>query len=206
MKVRTYLSLAGFGMLIAMFSAGCATTRLTSAWMDPAYQGRLHKIMVVGVTKSPVYKRNFEDEFVRQFKGRGMDAVASYTVMPDEKQGDNDVIAATMREQGADAVLICMLVSKKTVRTYVPGSTNHLPANSGSWRDYHRSGFEAVYAPGYISEDEYAVMETNLYDAANDKLIWAASSETEIQSSNKDQIRSYSGVMADAMAARKLLR
>jgi len=206
MKTRTLLCLIGFGAVIAMFITGCATTTLTSNWKDPSYQGRPHKIMVIGIAKRPVNKRLFEDEFVRQFKACGTDAVASYTVMPDDKQGDNTVIAAKMQELGADAVLISRLASKKTVQTYVPGTTTYSPSYYGHWRDYYGYGFQVVSTPGYTVEDEYALMETNMYDAGNDKLIWSALSETEMQSSNQDQIKSYIGVIVKAMVDRKLLR
>src|SRR4030065_1197039 len=102
---RTLRSSICFGVIIAMLITPCATTKLTSAWKDPLYQKQPHKIMVIGVAKKPVNKRIFEDEFVRQLKARGTDAVASYTVMPDEKQADNTAIAATMKEQGAGGEL-----------------------------------------------------------------------------------------------------
>jgi hypothetical protein len=57
-----------------------------------------------------------------------------------------------------------------------------------------------------VFEDEFALMETNLYDAGNDKLVWSASSETEVRGSDQNQIRSHIGVMVNAMADRKLLR
>jgi hypothetical protein len=193
-------------MLIAMLVTACATTTLTSVWKDPSYHVQPRKIMVIGVAKKPVNKRIFEDEFVRQLKARGTDAVAGYTVMPDEKQVDHAVIAAKVKEQGADAVLISRLVSKKTVHTYVPGSVTYPPSYYGNWRDYYGYGSQAVYTPGYTAEDEYALMETNLYDAGNDKLIWSAASETEIRGSDQNQIKSYIGVMVNAMAGQKLLR
>jgi hypothetical protein len=204
--MRTLRSSISFGMLIAMLITACAMTTLTSVWKDPSYQGQPRKIMVIGVAKKPLNKRIFEDEFVRQLKARGMDAIASYTVMPDAKQGDHAAIAAKMKEQGADAVLISRLVSKKTVRTYVPGSVTYRPSYYDNWRDYYGYGTQEVYTPGYTAEDEYAVMETNLYNAGNDKLIWSAASETEIRGSDQNQIKSYISVMVNAMAGQKLLR
>jgi hypothetical protein len=204
--MRTFRSSIGFGVLITMLITACATTQLTSVWKDPTYKGQPRKIMVIVVAKKPVIKRIFEDEFVRQLKARGVDAVASYTVMPDKKQDDHVVVAAKVKEQGADAVLISRLVSKKTVQTYVPGSIYFPPSNYGTWHDYYVYGYQAIYTPGYTAEDEYALMETNLYDARNDKLIWSVASETELQGSNQDQIKSYIGVMVNAMADQKLLR
>jgi len=118
----TLRSSISFGMLIAMLITACAMTTLTSVWKDPSYQGQPRKIRVIGVARKPINKRIFEDEFVRQLKARGTDAVASYTVMPDEKQGDHAVIAAKMKEQSADAALISRRASKKTVHTSVPGN------------------------------------------------------------------------------------
>ncbi len=204
--MRTLRGSLGFALLIAMLITACATTMLTSVWKDPSYRGQPRKIMVIGIAKKPLNKRIFEDEFVRRLKTRGTNAVASYTVMPDEKQGDHTVIAAKLKEQEADAVLISRLASKKTVHTYMPGSVSNPPSYYGNWRDYYGYGSQAVYTPAYTAEDEYAVMETNLYDAVNNNLIWSASSETEIQGSDQKQIKSYIGVMVNAMIDQKLLR
>jgi len=204
--MRNLRSSISFGVLMAISIAACATTQLTSAWKDPAYKGQPRKIMVIGIAKKPVIKRIFEDEFVRQLKARGVDAVASYTVMPDKVQDDHTVIAEKVKKQGADAVLISRLVSRKTVHTYVPGSVYYPPANYGYWRDYYGYGYQAVFTPGYTVEDEYALMETNLYDAGNGKLIWSAASETEMQGSDQDLIKTYIGVMVKAMLDQQLLK
>lgn len=194
------------GVIMAMFITACATTQLTSSWKDPSYKGQPSKIMVIGVAKKPVIKRIFEDEFVKQLNVRGIDAIASYTVMPDKKQEDHAVIAAKLKELGADAVLISRLVSKKTVQRYVPSSVYYPPSYYGNCWDYYGYCSQSVYTPGYTAEDEYALMEINLYDARNDKLIWSATSETELLGSNQDQIKSYIGVMVSAMVEQKLLR
>lgn len=223
MRKTTLFSIASI-LVMALFISSCATTQLTSDWKNPSYHGQPQKILVIAVAKKPANKRIFEDEFVRQLKARGVNAVASYTLMPDKKQSDHEAIAAQMKEHGADAVLISRLVSKKTVQTYVPGTVNYQPANYGNWRhnqspgsayyppnygnwrDYYGHGYQTVYTPGYMAEDEYAIMESNLYDAKNDKLIWSAESETGILGSDQNQIKSYIGVMLDTMAGQKLLK
>jgi hypothetical protein len=203
---RTLRSSIGFMAIITLLITACAMTNLTSSWKDPGYQKQPRKIMVIGLAKKPINKRIFEDEFVRQLKDRGTTAIAGYTIMPDLKQNDHAVIAAEMKEHGADAVLIARLVSKKKVQIYVPGTVYYPPVNYSSWRDYYGYGYQAVYTPGYMEEDEYALMETNLYDAQNDKLIWTATSETEIMGSDQNQIKSYIRVMVNAMSDKKILR
>jgi hypothetical protein len=195
----------GLFILIAMLVTACSSTQLTSVWKDPSYQTRPAKIMVVGVAKNPLNRRLFEDEFVQQLKSRGTDAIASYTVFPDAQQGDPAAIAKKVAELGADTVLITRLVSKKIVRVYVPGSPYYPPPFYGNWPDYYGYGYRYMYTPGYIAEDEYAVIETNLYEAKSNKLIWAASSETGINDSDQNLIQSYIGVMVKTMIGLGLL-
>jgi hypothetical protein len=195
-----------FCVLIALLVTACATKTLTSAWKDPSYQDSPRKIIVIGVAKKTVNKRIFEDEFVRQLKARGTDAVASHIYLLDKKQGDHAVIAAHMQEQNADAVLISRLISKKSKPTHFHGRFSTIPDDYGNWRDYYAYGSQVVYTPGYTAEEEYALIETNLYNARNDKLIWSTVSEVEILGSDQEQIKSYIGVTVNAMAEQKLLK
>ena len=191
--------------LAAMLLSACATTQLTSVWKDPAYQARPARIMVIGVAKNPLNRRLFEDEFVAQLNARGTEAIASYTVLSDRQQNDQGAIAAKVAELGADTVLITRLVSKKTVQVYVPGTVYYPPPYYDTWPNYYGYGYHYMYTPGYIAEDEYAIIETSLYQARNDRLIWAASSETRMSGSNQNLIRSYIGIMVDTMAENGLL-
>jgi predicted transcriptional regulator len=190
---------------IALLLSACASTQLTSVWKDPSYQTRPARILVIGVARSPLNRRLFEDEFVRQLKSRGTDAIASYTVLSDEQQGNQADIAKKVAELGADTVLITRLVSKKVVQVYVPGTPYYPPPFYDTWPNYYAYGYRYMYTPGYITNDEYAVIETNLYDAKTDKLIWAASSETGINDSDKNLIKSYIKVMVNNMIGLGLL-
>ena len=195
----------GYLMAFAMLLTACASTQLNAVWKDQAYQVRPAKIMVIGVAKNPLNRRLFEDEFVSQLKARGTEAIASYTVLPDRQQNDHEAIAAKVKELGADTILITRLVSKKIVQTYVPGTRYFPPPYYGSWPNYYGYGYRYMYTPGYIAEDEYAVMETNLYEAKDDKLVWAALSETGIMDSEPGLIQGYIGVMVKNMIGLGLL-
>ncbi len=190
------------GLLIL---SACATTQLTSVWKDPAFNSRPNKVMVIGMAKNPLNRRLFEDEFVQQLKAHGTDAIASYTVLSDKQQEDQEAIAAKLKELDADSLLITRLISKKTVRTFMPGSSYYPPPYYGTWPDYYGYGYRYLYSPAYIAEDEYAVIETNLYQTGNDALIWAASSETLMTDTNQNMIKSYIDIMVNSMAGSGLL-
>ena len=192
--------------MIAVLLAACSTTKIKSVWKDPAYAGHPHRIMVIAVAKEPIYRRIFEDEFVLQLKARGLDAIASYSTLPDRSQDDQAAIAKMVEQLGADTVLVSRLVSKRKVRVDYPPTITHRPHYYGTWPDYYRHGYDLINTPGYSTKYEYALMETNLYDARNDKLIWAATTETGVENFNQTHIKPYIGTILNLMYEHGLLR
>lgn len=192
-------------MLGTLLAAACATTEIKAVWKDPSYHARPARIMVIGVARNPVNRRLFEDEFVMQIQARGTEAISSHTVLPDRQQDDQEAIAEKVKELKADSVLVTRLVSKKTVKIYVPGTMYYPPPYYGTWPDYFGYSYRHMYSPGYVTENEYAIIETNLYEAGSGKLVWAASSETLIGDSNKNIIKSYIGIMVNTMVEHGLL-
>jgi len=200
-------------LIVPLLLSACSSTQVQSTWKDPYYQAVPQKVMVVGVTQRPASRRLFEDEFVWQLKALGIDAVASYTVVSDRKQNNQRAIARQVRRLGADAVLITRTVGYETVKTRVPGTVHvppmPYPAAAGTpyqpppfyntWQDYYAYGYQTMYTPGYIAEDKYAIIETNLYQASNDKLVWAATSETSLGGSKKKSIKNYIKEMVKTM-------
>ena len=185
---------------VALLWSCAATTTLTGVWKDPAYQGPAQKIVVVGMAKQESVRNFFEDEFVKQLKARQLDAVASHTLVPLAQMNDRNLVVAKIKGIGADTVLATRLVDRKTVETYIPGAA--YPSYYYSWGGY----YNYVYNPGYVMQDEFAYLETNLYQTASEKLAWSARSETWIAASKMELIATYVSVMVDRLAADKLIK
>ena len=190
-------------LVITLFTMiSCATTTMTSAWKDPAYQGRINKVFVLGIAAKDTNRRVFEDSFVSRLKSRGTDAIASYSVFQSVANIDKDSIAAKARELGADTVLVTRPVGRKTEQTYVPGQVYAVPG------PYHRLGsyYGTAVTPGYVVEDQYVTVETNLYDLRTENLIWSSQSDTIIMDSDQELIKSFIQVMVNKMADDGLIK
>jgi len=192
-------------VFVVMLLTACAATQLNSVWKDSSYKSHPKKILVIGVAKVPENRRALEDGFVEQLKARGSQAIASYKLLPEIKQNDKDEIARIVKEQGADAVLITRLVGKKTRDFIVPGKFYYPPPNYGTWQNYFYYGTDIEYMPSFGAPSRNSVMEINLYDTANDKLIWSVASETGGVASGQAIIASYIRVIMQNMAAQGLL-
>lgn len=193
------------GLLLVLLT-GCSSTQIKSVWKDPAYMGRPQRVMVIAVFKEPITRRIVEDEFTLQLKTKGLDAIASYTILADRSQNDQAVISKMVGQLGVDAVLITRLVSKRSVRVYYPATVSHRPIHYGKWHDYYRDGFEMINTPGYSTRIEYALMETNLYDARSENLLWAATTETGVNNLNQTLIKPYIGSILNIMADSGLIK
>jgi len=195
--------IAFFSMLIMLFlMSSCATTTTTNVWRDQTYGGTVKKILVMGISQKQGIQRFFEDEFVRQLRQRGIDGVAGYTVLPYDKKMDKDFIAAKAKESGADTVLVTRPLSREMQRTYVPGQVYAVPGSYSRWGSYYGH----AYSPGYVVEDEYVYIETNLYDVATEKLIWSTQSETVILATDQELIKSFISTMISQLSSDKLIK
>jgi hypothetical protein len=188
--------LSTFVLALLLLPSCSATTQLTSVWRDETYRDHPRKILVLGMLQTPGNRRILEDEMVRQLKAHGTDAVAGYTVLPEQIEANKETITAIMNEIGADAVLISRLMDKKSVTTYVPGSP---PPTGYGWQGYYS------YNQGYTVQDEYAVVQTNLYDLKTNKLIWTAASETWVSGDNDNLILKFTEIIGDALARQKVI-
>ena len=191
---------------VIVLLAACSTTHVKSVWKDPAYFEMPQKVVVVAVSKEAITRRLVEDEFVLQLEAHGVEGIASYSVLPDKQQHDQEAISELVRQLGADSVLISRLVSKRHVRVYYPATVTRRPHRYSKWPYYYQDGYETVNTTGYSTKYEYALMEINLYDASNDNLLWAATTETGMSSFNQALVKPYIGSIMRLMGESGLLR
>ena len=199
-KMTAYVSLV---ILTLFVFISCATTTLTAVWRGEGYKGPVKKIAVIGVAKKPVIRNLFEDECVRELRARGTDAVASYTVLSIDQLADKETVQSKIRGLGADAVIMTRLVDTKSVQTYIPGQVYVMPNHYYGWSGYYGNVFAT---PGHTVQDEYAYLETNVYDVKTEQLIWSARSETWMSDKDQETIKSFIGIIIARLAADKIIQ
>jgi len=166
-----------FGILAVVVMIGLAgcTTALKESWLDPSVTSELHfkKVVVAVLSPNVTVRRTAEDALVAQIKRT--EAVPSYSLFSESEMKDRDRVKARLLEAGIDGAVVMRLIGVNQQTTWVPG--NYPPSY------YNMSGYwgyanTAVYDPGYLRTDTIAQMETNIYSVADEKLIYAARSET----------------------------
>jgi hypothetical protein len=194
-------------LLLALLPAlsGCASTKVREVWRDEAFQGHPKSVLVVAVMRNLTVQRQFESEFAKRFKARGINAVESFRVLPDgvalEGDAGREAVVAAIKSQGFDAVLLTRVTGRRTQNEEIPGMTitagyGYPYAGAGAWGGYAGVGYtfggpSQPTTQGYSHETVFLDVETHLFDARAEKLIWGARSETRVAGPPQEQIVPY---------------
>lgn len=177
-KIAAAAAIAGLVIL-----AGCgSSTSIRDSWRDPSATPNslmFKKVLVIGIMEDSASRRVAEDQLVQIIESsptRETEAVASYTIFGDEDVRDKDQAKARIAGMGFDGAVMMRLADTTQEQTWVPGMTTY--PYGGMW-GYYGWGWGAVYHdPGYIRTDTKVIVETMVYNAQDEKLVWASVSET----------------------------
>ena len=159
-------------------SASCYhSTELAATWHEPNPKPlRFRKPIMVFVTKSEAFRRTMEDKMAAQFPN----AVPSYKVLKSTDvadASDGTKIRQQLAKDGFDGAIVMRVVNVDQRLTYTPGTYWYGPPYY-TFAGYWGTAWGYPYDPGYVGEDVIVSIETQIYSLQNDKLLWAARSET----------------------------
>jgi hypothetical protein len=159
-----------------------AAPKFTSVWKSPdaeqvSFAGK--KVAGLVITKDDSLRVAGEDGLVRELTGRGLTAVATYTIAPKEELVSGERAKGWFERAHIEGVVAMRPVSKEKRETYTEATWID-PFYSSFW-GYYGYGWASMptYIPGYVDVDTFVVVETTIYSVPQNKLVWAAVSETK---------------------------
>jgi len=158
-----------FVIAVSVVLCACSTVSVTNQWRDPSWAGPpASNVVVVGISRSDTMRRVFEDTFAQQLQAAGVQAAASYTQIPPGNGGAvrlRDLVKGT----GAQAVLVTRVQRVQQKVSVTPSGPYY-------------GGFYGWYGGAWastpdINQYEVVTLETSVWDARNEKLIWTVTTE-----------------------------
>ena len=193
----------------ALCTAGCqkhseVRTTIPATWQNPEVSGvPFTKFFVMGIGKNDENRRLYEDSMVRALEEQGATAHASWTMFPQAEKLERAAVLVAVEEAQFDAVVIARLRSVHEKEQYVPAQ----PLTSS---DLYMSGYDAAYAvnssPAHYEKSTTYRVETTIYSARDEMLVWVLVSDTVNPESVDDIIHSVSSTIARQMKAGGLIR
>ena len=199
----------------ALTAAACATTSFQSTWRAPEvgplnFRGAKVAALVISADKG--FRLPAEDELARQITAQGAAGVAAYTLVPDDVIKDHDKSRALMEKAGVVGVVSMRVVSNEQRITSTPSTFWMGPPHSAFWGrpgwgrpGYWGWGWGFAYAP-VIQTDTVVSVETLIFDLAQDKLVWVATSQTTNPSNVQGLVRELSRAAASQMRRQGLIQ
>ena len=210
MRISFYVKMFLLAGAISIFS-GCSTTTLLTSWHDSTVPGyTLKKPLVVAIVKTPLVRKKLEDEFVKSFQKIGINALPSYTTFPEMSDLAPDSVKGRLPSLGRDSILVSRLldVNQETVhvpaRTDVYGGGFARPAYYGSYGGYYANSVSVVSTPAYNYVEKFYVVESNIYDAIEGKLIWTGATETADTASIDAAITEFTKILMKDIRAKSI--
>jgi hypothetical protein len=183
-----------------MILPGCFSTQTTSIERDKQFQtSKLHKALIISTAQQPEIRHQVENEFVRQWKKKKVEAVASHAVLTPNVPFNREGIASFAHSQGYDTVLVTRLNSLKPIsktpethETKEPAS----PAQSANMTQY----FDAVVAsPDAPIDYEVAEASIRVFEVSTERLLWSCHTQTLVTGDIPKHIQSFVETVLDTM-------
>jgi len=196
--------------VVAVFTAGCASTRLDSTWRDQDDRGGpLRKVAIFVITKDQNLQRFAEDQAVRSLPA-GTAGVASYTIFarPDE---DETKVRERLTREGYDGAIVSRTVAVDKSKTYVPPQAHIVPGPFvglpyyGSFYGYYPWAYHTYVTPGYMLDTTRILIETLVYRLPNGKPVWSGVTESINPDSSLDLVKELVRILRAELQKEQLL-
>ena len=198
------LLLLAFAALAIAILAACETTstRMKGVWVSPD-QGRppIRTVLVIGVNRDATARRVYEDAIVAQLAARGIEARASYNLLPELGPVPPPGIEKVVRAAGVDAVLVSRTLRTSLDLRVSPGYSHGGPGPLG----FQGMWTNSWSVPPSVHTVENVDVESQLFDARQLKLVWSGSSTTQPSSSMQQTIGEFAKLLVKALADAKVI-
>jgi len=167
---------------VLLLTACSTATTVTSTWRDPAYQKAPRKVLVVGLLPNQQYRKRMESTFAERLNARGLSATPGFAVFPQEQPPQREQLVEKLRALNIDTLLLAKLVDRKVEQTHVPQTVQLQPAQATPMYGYYDSAASAAsYSGGYTVSEEFALVETRLFDVATEQPFARVESKTSLE-------------------------
>jgi hypothetical protein len=190
-----------------VFTSCATSTELYEVWKDSAYDGGfIESVMVVGVHQEFDKRKLFEDEFVSQLERYKVRAVSIAAVTSPNEEPNKEIVLTEAKNTGTEVILVTHFVGIDRVEEHHPDATRAAPRRAYAFDRYAYLANDFTKYGGSYSEKKYVKLQTHLYEAKTERLIWSASSETIDPKSVDDGIDSLCGAVMNSLRENKLIR
>ncbi len=205
-------------LLITIFCiSSCGPTiKTTGSWVNKEKLNgpKKSQIFVVALIQNIEARDAIENDIANAATARNIKTVKSLSVFgvfgTKEQLPTEERLLAKVKETGCDAIFTISVVDKQSETRYVPG-TNTYYAPYPTYGYYGRFGgyygySSSFYNPGYYTTDKTYFLETNVYDANTQEILFSMQSKATNPSNIKKYSAAYTALVVQELKERGVLK
>jgi len=192
-SIRLASCVVGFCLAVA-----CASTKLVSAWQNPAYAGGpFKKVMIVGLGATPGGRAEFENDMADALVAHGVIGVASSGYFANAADLTRDAVRAWVIRDDYQGVLVTRLESVQQTRYVNPPQYTDL---WGYWGYYG-----VAVTPGSVVDVTKLRISSDLFEAPGGQVVYTAELKSVDPGSREKLIHQLVELLVTDLTKRGLL-
>ncbi|MCQ0111522.1 hypothetical protein [Zhouia amylolytica] len=180
-------------LVIGLVMVACGSnTKITGAWTnkEKLENKSFSSVFIAVLSSNTAAKTLLEDQLGYEAQQAGIKAIKSHntfrTTFTKESKPSKEELLSVIRGTNSETIFTVVLKDQQSETRYVPGTTNYAMGYAplgyygyyGSFWGYYNNIYPYAYDPGYYTTDKVYYLESNLYDANTEELLWSAQSKT----------------------------
>lgn len=191
---QNILSLVVFFFLL---SCGSTDTNVTDSWKSKQAKGykKVNSIFIAFLNPNQEDKTTLENELAYWAKQKGVKPIKSYEVFEGVSQSNmpsREEVIKKIKDTGAETIFVMSMRTSDTDPNMVKDNiAGYAVPYTISFYGYYSNVFPLVYDPNYYSSDKVYYMESKLFDAETEELLWSSKSTTYNPQDFEGFVKSY---------------
>ena len=191
-----------FIFILTLLLTSCASSNLTSSWVDRIYSYfPIKSSLVVAMSDNLRVRRIFEDDMVKELQKKGVNAIASSQIYPDKLPSKAD-LSSYIKKNSIQTVFVAKLVNIEDKNVRYPG--NNYGYDNGL--SFNNNSYGYIYNDSYTVSYEFVNVEFTLFDTQSHKPIWSTSSESIDPNNMNDIISELTQILIKNMQENGVVR
>jgi hypothetical protein len=191
-------------LLLVTVAAACSPIKKLEVWKEETYSTHPQKMLLIAIAKRDSTRRQAENVLANQLVKRGLEAIPSYKVLPQEEKLDRQAVEAKVRELGFDSVLVARSISQKEITNHQYGGVilgGTAVYSNGGWYGY---GYGYSYNREYDSD--YFIISTKLYDVDSEMPAWSYLAQIKVEGSRERAINQLIPTIVEQLEASEIIQ
>lgn len=197
-------------LLVAVVVASCgSSTQVVGSWEKPGVKESFanKRVFIAALSQNLPAKQKVENELSNLFTSNGFVVTKSMDVFPPTMESkhlrDKSFLLQKLKGYNTDLVVTNAVVDKKTYERYYNNGWG--PWGGGMWGYWGGFWGGGMWGPGYSSTEKVYYLETNVFDAKTEQLIYSVQTRTDSPSSLDKFIADYVKALGKKMQTDGLL-